>query len=195
MRLKLRVRGTIGLRLPNAFRILTGCDDRNRAAEYSLYFVRRADEIMIPWTRLYSEVPATLKALRQGGVRVAIISSKFRYRIAAIREKSRLLGEVDVIVGGENVREHKPHPEGLHYALNQLRVDASHSVYVGDHPLDAEAAARADLAFVAVRTGQSRPDTWMVLAPLGVVDNVSGLLRLVECPVPQSREVPTDGGN
>ncbi len=178
------VHRTIGLSLPQAFRALTRRTDPHLENEFSRRFVDRADEVMVDRTEIYPTVPETLASLRRIGLKLAIVSTKYRYRIEAILAKRRLSGAVDLVVGGEDVAEHKPHPEGLVQALARMGVEPSQAVYVGDHPVDAEVAVRAGTAFVAVRTGVSPGDAWSGWAPLAVIDNVSGLIEPV-----QSREI------
>jgi len=59
----------------------------------------------------------------------------------------------DVIVGGEDVSEHKPAPQGIEQAMTALRLTPSETLYVGDTTIDAETAARAGVAFLAVLSG------------------------------------------
>ncbi len=177
-----QVRGTIGLTLPQAFRTLTGRSDPNLESEYSRRFVSRADEVMVAWTQVYPQVPQALEALRGRGIRLAIVSTKFRYRIEQILAKAGLSEAVDVIVGGEDVQRHKPHPEGLLRAIAQLEVDRAQALYVGDHRVDAEAAQAAGTHFVAVRTGVSLPEAWDQWPQVCVVDNVGGLPEFVSAP-------------
>jgi phosphoglycolate phosphatase len=173
------VRRTIGLSLPEAFRRLTGLTDMKLETEYARRFVSRADEVMVAWTQFYEGAPEALLDMRGAGLRLAIVSTKFRYRIEAILAKAALADTIDVVVGSEDVREHKPSPDGLLYALARLDVAPSEALYVGDHPFDAEAAARARTAFVAVRTGSYDPAEWSGRAPLAVIDGVSGLPKLL----------------
>jgi phosphoglycolate phosphatase len=174
-----QVRRTIGLPLPEVFRALTGRSDATLEGEFSRRFVARADEVMVAGTQVYPEVPSALTALRLHGVRLAIVSTKFRYRIEQILTKSGLANCIDVIVGGEDVRQHKPHPEGLLCAMAQLGVHASRTLYVGDHPVDAEAARAAGAGFVAVRTGVSPPKVWETFPAIAVLDSLGGLIGLV----------------
>ncbi len=174
-----RVRHTIGLTLPHAFRALTGNADPRLEGAYARHFVDRANEVMVARTEIYPEVPETLVTLRGAGVRIGIVSTKFRYRIEAILAKKRITDAVDVIVGGEDVTQHKPDPEGLLRALSTLRVSPRQAVYVGDHPIDAEVAARAGTPFVAVRTGVSTPDTWRSWSTVAVIANVGELIGLL----------------
>ena len=56
-------------------------------------------------------------------------------------------------MGGEDVTEHKPHPEGLLTAVSSLRMKTGNVYYVGDSIVDALTAERAGVPFIAVLTG------------------------------------------
>lgn len=175
-----QIHAVIGLPLQAMFRTLTGSTEAAPADEFARRFVARADQVMVPSTRIYPEVPALLARLRQQGLGVAIVSSKFRYRIEAILEVARLRPLVDVIVGGEDVQRHKPHPDALALALAQLRVPARAAVYVGDHAVDAEAARAAGVRFVGVVSGAMSRQDWSARGEVAVrvnVGEVDGLLR------------------
>ena len=146
---------TIGLPLPRAFHVLTGADDPARGEAFATCFIERADEVMVDLTALFPDVPEMLARLRDAGVRAAIVSTKFRRRIESILAREKLRDAFEAIVGGEDVARLKPDPEGLRRALRALDVPGARAVYVGDHPIDAEAAARAGVRFVAVLTGCS----------------------------------------
>lgn len=149
---------TIGLSLGRTFEALTGIADAERADEFSTLFVERANEVMAPLTTVYSSVPPAIRELRAEGIKTAIVSTKFRYRIEAILAREGLSNLFDLIVGGEDVDRHKPHPDGLLRALSTLRLAPSDVVYVGDHPVDAQAAQHAGIRFYAVLTGASASD-------------------------------------
>jgi phosphoglycolate phosphatase len=146
---------TIGLSLPRTFALLTGTDDHPDTPEFQRLFVARADEVMVARTALFPEVRDVLARLRAAGLRSAVVSTKFRYRIEATLERDELLHAFDAIVGAEDVTRHKPDPEGLHAALARLGESSDRVVYVGDHPVDAEAAQRAGLRFIAALRGAS----------------------------------------
>ncbi|POM17864.1 Phosphoglycolate phosphatase [Burkholderia cepacia] len=107
-----QIAAVIGLPLHEMFRLLTGETEPARADAFARHFVVRADEIMVRGTRIYPEVPPLLARLREKGLAVAIVSSKFRYRIEAILALNQLQSLVDVLIGGEDVQRHKPDPEG-----------------------------------------------------------------------------------
>ena len=82
---------------------------------------------------------------------------------------------MDVIIGGEDVKQHKPHPEGLLKALENLNVEAINALYIGDHPIDAQAARGAGVAFVGAVTGLTDAKSWQLLGQvaLGNINEVS----------------------
>src|SRR5438132_7762933 len=82
---------TIGLSLKDTFLTLAGEREAQRCDEFIRLFVQRADEVMANLTVLYESVPATVEALRQSGLRLGIVSTKFRYRIKEILERETVL--------------------------------------------------------------------------------------------------------
>jgi phosphoglycolate phosphatase len=108
------------------------------------------------------------------------VSTKFRYRIEDILGRAALSGLVDVIVGGEDVAQHKPHPESLERALRLLDVHPSRAVYVGDHPVDAQAAAGAQIPFVGVLTGATEAQAWAAFAPFRIIADVTELPAMLD---------------
>ena len=146
---------TIGLSLPRIFATLTGRSDPAGVARFSAGFIERAEQVMADSTVIFPHVPRILSRLKSYGLGTAIVSTKFRRRIEGILARDKLTDSFDVIIGGEDVDEHKPDPEGLYKALSRLNVKAVDSVYVGDHPVDAEAARRARVPFIAVLSGNS----------------------------------------
>lgn len=147
---------TIGLSLPRTLALLTGTESHPDTEAFQRSFAARADEVMVARTALFPEVPGVLARLRAAGVRSAVVSTKFRHRIEATLARDGLAHAFGAIVGGEDVTRHKPDPEGLHAALARLGEPSHSAVYVGDHPVDAEAARRAGLRFIAVLTGASQ---------------------------------------
>ena len=149
------IRATIGLTLPATLAQLTGLTGPTSAASFATNFVRCADCRMVELTSVFPEVARLVSALRAAGIRIGIVSTKYRYRIEAILARDGLLEAFDVIVGGEDVTRHKPDPEGLHQALGRIGISGQDAVYVGDHPVDATAASAATITFVAVLTGMA----------------------------------------
>jgi phosphoglycolate phosphatase len=147
------IRATIGLSLPATLARLTGLTDPVSTNAFATRFVERADLRMVELTFLFPDARYLIQELRKQGVKTAIVSTKYRYRIDAILARDGLTESFDVIVGGEDVTRHKPDPEGLETALRCIGISRRDAVYVGDHPVDAMAASTARVSFVATLTG------------------------------------------
>jgi phosphoglycolate phosphatase len=170
-----RIHATIGRSLPHTLQALTGIVDPAIATAFTRGFVAHADQVMHGLTLLYPWVAETVLALRAAGQRLGIVSSKYRYRIERILAESGLASQFEVIIGGEDVPQPKPDPAGLRLALQRLYLPAPEVLYVGDHPVDAEAASRAGLPFIAVLTGTSDVPSFTAYPVHSFLANISHL--------------------
>ena len=170
-----RIHATIGLSLSHTLQALTGIADPAIVTAFTGRFVAHADQVMHGLTLLYPWVAETVLALRAAGQRLGIVSSKYRYRIERILAEGGLASQFEVIIGGEDVSQHKPDPAGLLLALQRLNLPAPEVLYVGDHPVDAEAASRAGLPFMAVLTGASDVPSFTPYPVHSFLANVSHL--------------------
>jgi phosphoglycolate phosphatase len=129
-------------------------------ARFTQCFVARADEVMLERIAVYPEVPEVLRALRAQGLALGIVSTKYRRRLEGVLRRDGLADLFAVVVGGDDVEQHKPHPEGLERAARLLELEPAACLYVGDHAVDAEAAQRAGMHFAPVATGFTVAAVW-----------------------------------
>lgn len=174
-----RMRESIGLTLPKTLTFLTGREDTEAGAEFTRLFVEHADRIMADHTVLYETAPEVIEMLRMAGLPLGIVSTKYCYRIEGILQREALLQHFEIIVGGEDVTDHKPHPLSLQRALKHLDCPPEQAVYIGDHTVDAEAASRAGVPFVAVLTGTSGRHQFDTAQCLGILDDLAALPSLL----------------
>src|SRR5262249_36571284 len=123
------IHATIGLSLPHTFYTLTSLTDPALVTDFTRRFVAHADQVMHGLTLLYPWVAETVRALRATGCRLGIVSSKYRYRIERLLAESGLASQFEVIVGGEDVLQHKPDPAGLLLALQRFNLPATDVLY------------------------------------------------------------------
>jgi phosphoglycolate phosphatase len=166
---------TIGLHLNEAFVQLAGERHAAHKDAFRRHFARRADQVMNDLTTLFGTVPGTVRRLKGEGKSLAIVSTKFRFRIVEFLQRENLLDDFDVIIGGEDVFCHKPHPEGLYQAAGRLNCRLNETLYVGDSVVDAEAAQRAGIAFAAVLSGMTRREEFDAYPLVAVMENLGQL--------------------
>ncbi len=147
------IKKTIGLSLPETYMALIPDGSREEANRFRELFVERADDVMVMNTQLYDCTEEVLTKLKEMGVRVGIVTTKFRYRIEAILKKFEAEHLVDCIVGAEDVKIEKPNPEGLLRTIDSFHLTKDEALYVGDSFVDAITAENAGVDFVGVLTG------------------------------------------
>ncbi len=166
---------TVGLSMPETLRFLTGIEDQATAVRFTRHFVSRADAVMAGLTSLYADVAPVVRRLSSARVRLGIVSSKLRRRIEDFLHREGLATGFDIVIGGGDIAERKPAPDGLLKAAKELGVPPDRAVYVGDHPVDAQAAAAASMAFVVTLSGASKAEDFAGLPCTAVIPNLSAL--------------------
>ena len=122
-----------------------------------------ADEL---WVRHYDEATAdlvpgateTIVTLRDKGYRLGVVSSGNDCRVNREIRSFGLEDVFDVIICNEQMKNKKPHPEGLETAMRLLDCERASTAYVGDSPEDIQMGKRANMLTVGVRS--SYPTSW-----------------------------------
>lgn len=86
-----------------------------------------------------------------------IVTNKPRYLAELLLQKLDLTHRCTVLVCPDDVKNTKPDPEPLFLACEQLGVEPSQCVYVGDHIRDIEAGNRAGMITVLASYGYIPP--------------------------------------
>jgi pyrophosphatase PpaX len=94
-----------------------------------------------------------LATLRQQGRRLGIVTAKRRQTVDLAFAHVPIEHLFDVVVGADETERHKPDPDPLLYALEQLEAAADDAAYVGDSPFDIRAAKAAGVHAIAVTWG------------------------------------------
>ena len=117
--------------------------------------------------------------MHQSRFALGIASTKFRYRIEEILAREGLSNRFRVIIGGEDVAEHKLHPSALTTTISRMQMDANETLYVGDSTIDALTAERAKVPFIAVLSGTTSKAEFNEVPKAAVIDDISTLPRLL----------------
>ena len=171
------VRRLIGYDLHHTFNVLAGERAEGRGDDFLRLSLERAELIMVDGTVILDPASAALQELSRRS-KLGILSSKSRIYIEAILHREGLLNCFHAIVGGTDVPNLKPHPEGLYKVLDALGATPEGSLYVGDSVVDAEAAQRAGVDFVAVLSGVTAAREFEGFRTLAIIENVAGLSSL-----------------
>lgn len=149
---------TIGLPLTDAFDVLTGIFPNPNKDKMRETYVSFANGVMAKESLFYPDALGILQSLVQAERKVAIVSSKMRFRIVETFECQTSSMPVDLIVGLDDVTAPKPAPDGLLFAIDKLGVEKADVLYIGDSYIDAQTAENADVDFAGVCTGSTPKD-------------------------------------
>ena len=112
------------------------------------------------WGRL-AALPGAVELMRGcagKGHRVVLASSASSDELAALKQALDADDAIDVATSSADADSGKPDPGILVAALEQSGLDAESAIFVGDSVWDAEAAAKAGIAFVGVACGGTPAD-------------------------------------
>jgi phosphoglycolate phosphatase len=172
------IAASIGTPLDIVFKRLYG-DERAEVADgYVRAYQQRADEVMTDLTVMLGGAPDAIQALKAAGFKLGIVSQKLRYRVEDVLRRESLLDCFAAVLGGDDIPAFKPDPRGLLMAVQQLQ-GGGRTLYVGDTIIDAEAARRATLPFVAVLTGVTPAVDFQAYSPAATLASVAELPALL----------------
>lgn len=94
----------------------------------------------LPNVELYPNALLVLQQLDALGKNIALITSSSHTNVSMQLEKYDLMQHFQVIIAGDDVVHHKPHPEPLEKALAALGGEKSRAIMIGDSDKDIGAA-------------------------------------------------------
>ena len=95
-----------------------------------------------------------LGELRDRGHRLGVVTAKRRVTVDLAFARIPIEHLFEIVVGGDETTEHKPHPAPLLLALERLGATPEEAAYVGDSPFDMQAAKAGGLYAIGVSWGR-----------------------------------------
>ena len=96
---------------------------------------------------------ALTSRLKSDGFRLIVASSGEPEEVETTLQNAGVRSEIEIVVTGKDAPESKPHPMIIETALKKADITASDALMIGDTPYDVEAAKRAGVSVLAVRSG------------------------------------------
>lgn len=116
------------------------------AAIYRKRQVEMADKLV----RLFDDIPKMLKALKEKGYKIGIVTSRTGESTRGYLDKFKIGQFFDQIVSCDDTDKHKPNPEPVLLGLKKLCLEPDEAIMVGDSFFDMKCANNADVATVLV---------------------------------------------
>lgn len=151
---------------------VAGRQDSAVSAAHSRYYAPYLGQV-----RPFPKAPQLLRKTAEAGLTVVLASS---VKSDEVDELLEILGVGDVIAAvasSGDVSRTKPQPEPIQTALHKGGLEPSRAVLVGDTIWDVEAAQRAGVPCVAVRTGGWSDDRLRSTGAADIYDDTAALLE------------------
>lgn len=170
----------LGIPLAKKFVELLGDLDDDESAEFCRIHHDHYRRICTGSTVLLPGAESTLRYLASESVPMGIATTKPRDMTKQIFDHFGCTGFFEIIVGPEDVENMKPDPEPVDMAAAGMGLTSVECVYVGDTPIDIEAAHAAGTRCIAVPTGAFSIDELKVAGADWLLDGVGDIPRWLD---------------
>jgi len=129
----------------------------------------------IQLVELFANTVQTLAALRGKGFKMAVVSTRKQTVLRSL-DHAGIAHLLDCIITGDDVKNFKPHPEGIHQALKKLKIPATQAIMVGDTEVDIQAGKNAGTYTAAALYGFGSRESLEINQPDHLLSDISDLL-------------------
>lgn len=169
--------GFIGPTLHQSFSLYLNEDEIEGAIELYREHNKKAHETdleVIPYAKV------VLEHLKQQGYSMGIFSSKKKEMVVYGLELSGLATYFDVVIGHDEVKKHKPDPEGIFITLKEMGKSRDNAVYIGDSHSDIEAARRAGIYSIAYLRHAERSEAILAAKPNSSISDLRDVQLILQ---------------
>ncbi len=124
-----------------------------KSAEIHQWYEEKYDNDFLYLTAVYDGVIPMLEALKEMGIKTAILSNKDDSTTKKVAEVMIDDGLIDICLGARKGKPLKPDPESVFEIVEELGVSRSECLYIGDTATDIETAKNAGISSVGVLWG------------------------------------------
>ena len=130
-------------------------------------------------TRLYPDVEAGLKAMREAGLKLACVTNKPRRFAVELLTQYGLIGYFSLVIGGDTLAKKKPDPLPMLTACAELQVAPQATVAIGDSENDALAGRAAGMATLTVPYGYNHGQSVQTIKSDGIVASLLDAAKVI----------------
>jgi HAD superfamily hydrolase (TIGR01509 family) len=133
--------------------------------------------------RPFPKVRDLVERLEREGRSIVVASSASKEDLRALLEKAGVRDLLDGETSSDDAERSKPDPDIVHAAMEKLDLPRERVMMIGDTPYDVEAAARAGIRAIALRSGGGWSDIDLQGATAIYTDPADLLAHLDESPL------------
>lgn len=129
---------------------------------------------------IYPGVVTVLNKLKTNSIRVSLLTTKGQDQADKIIDHFNLRMYFSLVMGRRKDMPIKPSPEPLHFICNELQVEETETLIVGDSELDINCGKNAGILTCAVTYGYRSEEMLSSVYPDLIIDDISSLLKKIE---------------
>jgi phosphoglycolate phosphatase len=139
----------------------------------------RYDRVEIPQSTSFPGVVETLEACRAAGRTLTVATTKFQAVADLVVDAAGLRPYFALVLGGDRVPQHKPHPAMVLHTLERFGATPSEALVVGDSSYDMLMAAGAGVLACGVKYGAQPAEALLAAGAGFLIDAMPELLSIV----------------
>lgn len=151
-------------------------------------FDRYYGEVAEEGSFLFPTVADTLGALHAKGLPLALVTNKPTPFVAPILSSLDIAKYFTVVIGGDDVKNKKPHPEPLLMVAEKLGLAPAELLFVGDSRNDIQAAKAAGCCSIGLTYGYNYGEPISLSEPDYIFDQFNELLPAFGLPYSENQE-------
>ena len=151
-------------------------------------FDRYYGEVAEEGSFLFPAVADTLGALHAKGLPLALVTNKPTPFVAPILASLDIAKYFTVVIGGDDVKNKKPHPEPLLLVAEKLGLAPADLLFVGDSRNDIQAAKAAGCSSIGLTYGYNYGEPISLSEPDYIFDQFNELLPAFGLPYSETQE-------
>ncbi len=145
--------------------------------EFKIYF-RSSYNSDVASIKPFPFVKKVFIYIKKRGIKIGIVTTKQRRQAEVTLKYYKL--PYDVLIGFDDVKRRKPHPEPVLKACRILKVKPEECIFFGDHPFDMEAAKSAGCLAVGVLSGYGKRNNLKKSGANFIIKDLRGLKKLIK---------------
>ena len=154
--------------------------DSTLAPEYVAKYKEHYQRVHTQKTKLLPQAKEAVELAFNRGARLGVVTTKTGKYSKELLEHFGLMHYFETLVGSEDVKKHKPDPEPILKALNDMNVTKRNDIYmIGDTCMDMQAAKNAGVLGIGVEFNYTPLDELKVCSKVvkgGIFEAVCDIL-------------------
>lgn len=131
-------------------------------------------------TTIFPGVREALQELKDQGYLLGVVTSKLNHVAQRGLDLFDIFSFFDTFVGANDTEKHKPHPDPILKALENLNIKPEEALMVGDTPFDILCGKNAKVSTAVVEYSEHSVEKLQEYKPDYVIENLTDLIKILK---------------